>query len=223
MSFLFRRHALPLRWLRLPLIIFTLGMSGVCIAVCAQAISGTKNLEMQLATIANADSVQDFRFDMQDVRSTTDVLLAVACMVALTGFVCAALLIWDWVTLLFAPGIQNGPSSQRISTRTLRLQAAVYGFLSIWLFAILIPSTFIVRRRHAKVMDSSNNLTMLPANLMNVDTRYWDYGFLRCLGAAPWFTLIATLPTTLVTICAAHLLPVQREDEAIATKEKSLE
>jgi len=223
MSFLFRRHALPLRWLRFPLLIFTLGMSGVCIAVCAQAISGTKNLEMQLATIANADGVQGFRFDMQDVRATTDVMLTVACLISLTGFAATAVLIWDWISLSYSPSGTQNPPVQRISTKTLKLQAALFGFLSLWLLTVLIPSTAFVRTRHAKVFDGSNNMMMLPANLSTVDTRYWDYGFLRCLGAAPWFTLIASIPMTIVTICAAHLLPASREDEALATKEKSVE
>lgn len=93
------------------------------------------------------------------------------------GFVASALLIWDWISLLFSSGTQNGSSSQRISTRTLKLQAAVFGFLSLWIFTVLVPSTLFVRTRHAKVMDSMSNMTMLPANLSTVDTRYWDYGF----------------------------------------------
>jgi len=208
--------------MRLPLLIFTLGMSGVCIAVCAQAISGTKNLEKQLAMTAMADGVEGFRFDMQDVRSTTDVLLAVSCLISLTALSATAFLIWDWLSLLLtSSGAQS--SVRRVSTRTLKLQAALLGFLSLWLFTILVPSTFFVRTRHAKVFDGSNNMTMLPANLSTVDTRYWDYSFLRCLAAAPWFTLIASLPTTIVTIFAAHFVPVSNEGEAVAAKEKSLE
>lgn len=196
-------------------------MSGVCIAVCAQAISGTKNLEKELAAIANADGVEGFRFDIKDVRSTTDVLLTVACLIFLAAFSTTAFLISDW--MFTSSSSQSAVPRQRISTKTLKLQAALFSFLLLWLLAVLIPSTAFVRTHHAKVFDGSDNATVLPANLSSVDTRYWDYGFLRCLGAAPWFILIASLPLAFVTICAAHLLPVSSQNETLATKEKSLE
>ena len=64
------------------------------------------------------------------------------------------------------------------STRTLRIQSYVYTFLCIWLVSVLIPTTFIVRNKSAKITVISNdNKASAMASVLMVDPLYWDYGF----------------------------------------------
>jgi hypothetical protein len=62
-----------------------------------------------------------------------------------------------------------------LSTRTLGFQTAVLSFLTVWLFAVLIPSTIFVRTRSAHLTIQNNTTMVVPF----VDARYWDYGFCK--------------------------------------------
>jgi hypothetical protein len=65
------------------------------------------------------------------------------------------------------------------STRTLGLQTLVLSFLSVWFFAILIPSTLFSRTRSAHLTITGVGF---EASLLSVEItrRYWDYGFCEC-------------------------------------------
>jgi len=197
-------HNLPLRWLRVPLLLATLGLSAVCIAVGAQAIRGTMRLESNIKSHASQDGVE-LDFDMQDVRSVTIVLTTVAVLLATASLACITLLVSDWTIALFRyspndPKTRTGShQDQPISTSSLRIQSAVLSFLTVWLFATLIPTTRFVRTRSAMITSNAP----IPSSLATfADPLYWNYGFLRCLAAAPWFSFMAAFPTVLVTICA---------------------
>ena len=110
------------------------------------------------------------------------------------------------------------------STRTLGLQTLVLSFLSVWIFAVLVPSTLFSRTRSAHLTITSGLGFDASQLSLEIDTEYWDYGFcellthnlnrdfkltdiiiilfqkkVRCLAAAPWFSLIFSLPASIVT------------------------
>ncbi|KAF8578538.1 hypothetical protein K439DRAFT_1663690 [Ramaria rubella] len=208
---------LPLRWVRLPFLLATLGLSCVCIAVGAQALDRTNKLENAL--MAEAQSIEaTIMFDMNDVKATTGVLTAAASLLALASLVFSLSLAFDWINHLLNPKPKQSAKERKIededmqsqrppfSTRTLGFQTAALSFLTVWMFAVLIPSTIFVRTRsaHMTIQDTIPNVSLL------VDTRYWDYGFLRCLGAAPWFSVIFSIPATIVTWAAWKFSPSPR-------------
>ncbi|KIM74900.1 hypothetical protein PILCRDRAFT_827823 [Piloderma croceum F 1598] len=196
----------PLRWLRLPLLVATLGLSCVCVAVGGQALDRSSRLEKSL--MAQAQSLGSvIIFDMNDIKATTAVLTTAASLLALSSLVFSVALIIDWIRYLYSPrpklSAKEGgdeeasasPGRFPFSTHTLCFQTITLSFLTVWLLAILIPSTVFVRTRSAHVTIQ----TTMPMSLPSVDTKYWDYGFLRCLGAAPWFSLIFSFPASIIT------------------------
>jgi len=199
-------HLLPLRWLRLPLLILTLGLSCVCIAVGGQALDMSSKLEMILNTEASRVG-STIMFDMNDIKGTTIVLTMVASLLALFSLIFSISLSYDWIRHLLR---RNSTRSQEkmdsseqldiqhvpFSTRTLGLQALVLSFLSVWIFAVLIPSTLFSRTRSAHLTVTGLLASQLT---LEITTLYWDYGFLRCLASAPWFSLIFSLPASIVT------------------------
>ncbi|KZS97139.1 hypothetical protein SISNIDRAFT_547191 [Sistotremastrum niveocremeum HHB9708] len=211
---------LPLRWFRLPLLLATVGLSGVCIAVGIQAIRGANHLEKLLSELASQDNVV-IKYDMHDIRILSDILTAVAILLAVSALSFALMLSVDWIKSLRRPS--TTPTSMKekmpsivvpVSTRSLHLQSIILAFLSIWLLALLIPTTIIVRTKsaHVSVFLDSPMESVTPSQLMP-DPIYWDYPFLRCLAAAPWFSFIFAFPATIITIIAAHFAPkAQRLD-----------
>jgi len=203
-------HVLPpprLRWLRLPLLVATLGLSCVCVAVGAQALDRSSKLEKFFT--AQAQSTRSvIMFDMNDIKATTAVLTTAASLLALSSLVFSVALIIDWIQHLFRPRSETSAKEWSdeeasvvrlpLSTRTLGFQTAVLSFLTVWLFVVLIPSTIFVRTRSAHLTIQNNTTTIVPF----VDARYWDYGFLRCLGAAPWFNFIFSVPASVITWAA---------------------
>jgi len=213
-------HVLPLRWLRLPLLMATLGLSCVCIAVGAQALDLGSKLEMALNSEALRTGTT-IVFDMNDIKGTSIVLTIVASLLALSSLFFSFSLSYDWICHLLRPKssststrsqleekighssesdqldttIQNAP----FSTRTLGLQTLVLSFLSVWIFAVLIPSTLFSRTRSAHLTITGPVASVASQLSLGIDTMYWDYGFLRCLAAAPWFSLIFSLPASIVT------------------------
>ena len=63
------------------------------------------------------------------------------------------------------------------STRTLGLQTLVLSFLSVWIFAVLVPSTLFSRTRSAHLTITGFDASQLS---LEIDTVYWDYGFCEC-------------------------------------------
>jgi len=185
----------PLFWLRLPLLGLTAGLAAVAIAVCVQAIRGSNHLEKTLTAEAASMGIAGFRYDFSDIRTVTDVMLVVALLIELLSFTSLLALGWAWVSHPRYASTSPAPS------RFLGVQAALFAFLSVWLFTVLVPTTFFVRTRTAMVSSTSGSAAsaMFDASLQ---VSYWNYGFLRCLAAAPWFTLIFSLPATVLTFAA---------------------
>ena len=120
-----------------------------------------------------------------DIKATTAVLTTAASLLALSSLVFSLALIIDWTRHLFRPRPKTSAkewsdeeaSAVRLplSTRTLGFQTAVLSFLTVWLFAVLIPSTIFVRTRSAHLTIQNNTTMVVPF----VDARYWDYGFCK--------------------------------------------
>ena len=56
-----------------------------------------------------------------------------------------------------------------LSTRTLGLQTLVLSFLSVWIFAVLVPSTLFSRTRSARLGLDTSQLSL------EIDTMNWDW------------------------------------------------
>jgi len=197
---------LPLFWLRLPFWIATIGLSVVCIAVGAQALQRSQQLENSLHALGMQNNVS-IMFDMNDIVATSRLLTVIASLIAVFSIVYTFILLIDGVKFLShrksQTKLEGGEDNEKLplSTRTLRLQILVLSLLSLILFTGLVPSTLFARTGHAHLTIQPSNPTLMS----QIDTRYWDYGFLRCLAAAPWFTLIFSIPTILISWVALSI------------------
>jgi hypothetical protein len=123
-----------------------------------------------------------------DIKSTTIVLTIVASLLALSSLIFSISLSYDWICHLLRP--ESTMSQEKMdsfgdkltiqyppfSTRTLGLQTIVFSFLSVWIFAVLIPSTLFSRTRSAHI-----TITRLEFDaFIEISTKYWDYGFCEC-------------------------------------------
>lgn len=117
-----------------------------------------------------------------DIKAIMAVLTTTASLLAFTSLVFSITLAFDWILHVFRPQVKPGAITKEwsseescaamlpLSTRTLGLQTITLSFLTLCLFAILIPSTFIVRT-HSAHLTTQNNMPT------SIDVRYWDYGF----------------------------------------------
>jgi len=202
---------LPWRWLRLPALAGTFGMSIVTIAVGAQAVDKSNKLEMQIKQTANKLNLS-IDFDMTNIKATCIVFTIVASLLVFISGVFFVALAYDWVRYLIRPEVRRGltekqhpddPPRRPFSTRTLNWQTILLFILTVWLMGVLIPATILSHTGNAMLTVSGGNL---PANVF-IDTRYWDYGFLRCIAAAPWVDFIFPALATLITAFAWRCMP----------------
>jgi len=120
-----------------------------------------------------------------DIKATTAVLTTAASLLALSSLGFSVALVIDWIRYLCSPRpklsakegddeeVFDSPSRIPFSTRTLGFQTVTLSFFTVWLLAVLIPSTVFVRTRSAHLTIQTTTLMTLPS----VDTKYWDYGF----------------------------------------------
>jgi hypothetical protein len=179
-----------------------------------QALIKSSQLEKTLNSTAHRTGAT-IVFDMNDIKDVSIVMTIVAFLLAITSLVFSLSLSYDWIRHLMRPKSTRtrsqveekiNSSNEQLattttqyapfSTRTLRMQTLMLSFLSVWLFAVLIPTTLFSRTRSAHLTVTGSDSLSLSAGIV---TSYWDYGFLRCLTAAPWFSLIFSLPASLVT------------------------
>lgn len=67
------------------------------------------------------------------------------------------------------------------STRTLGFQTLVLSFLSVWIFAVLVPSTLFSRTRSAHVtVEELGFAASQMSPIVVIDTQYWGFGFCEC-------------------------------------------
>ena len=125
-----------------------------------------------------------------DIKSTTIVLTIVASLLALSSLIFSISLSYDWICHLSSPkstiSQEKMDSSDELtiqyppfSTRTLGLQTLVLSFLSVWILAVLIPSTLFARTRSAHITITGREF-VLSRLIIEITTKYWDYGFCEC-------------------------------------------
>ena len=126
----------------------------------------THKVDTSLSCLVDLDA-----YEVVDIRSVTDILLTVASLLSLASVFSAILLAYDWIATLVK---QHASRALPISTRTLKMQSIILMVLTIWLFAILIPSTVFSRTRSARTDESTCTTHDLPIQANPV---YWNHGF----------------------------------------------
>ena len=135
-----------------------------------------------------------------DIKATTIVLTIVGSLLTLASLVFSLSLLYDWINHLMRPKTtisqeKMGSSDQLaiedapFSTRTLRFQFIVLSFLSVWMLAILIPSTIFSRTRSAHLTIRGPDA---PNFILTISPSYWYYGFCE-YASKPTDTKILTL------------------------------
>ncbi|KIJ53405.1 hypothetical protein M422DRAFT_64800 [Sphaerobolus stellatus SS14] len=203
---------LPLRWLRLPLLLLTIALSATTVAVGAQALDKGARLEKQIKQFGESAGGVTITFDMSNIKAICIVLTLFASLLTLISIVFTITLASDWIRHLVSPKHQKGLGEKELdetprlpfSTRTLKWQTISLSFMSLCMLSILIPSTIVSRTGSGRIM--VNGSSNVPG-VFSFDTRYWDYGFLRCVTSAPWFSLIFSAPTSIVTYFAWRYVP----------------
>ena len=123
-----------------------------------------------------------------DIKGTTIVLTIVASLLALSSLLFFFSLSYDWIRHILGPKStrtqEKMDSSDQLayqhapfSTRSLGFQTLVLSFLSVWMFAVLIPSTLFSRTGSAHLTIIGSDAFQLS---LEIDTEYWAYGFCEC-------------------------------------------
>ncbi|KAF9054897.1 hypothetical protein BJ165DRAFT_743042 [Panaeolus papilionaceus] len=152
-------------------------------------------------------------FDMNDIRATSVVLTVFASLLTLASAAFTLILIFDIFHLLLrSTSPKTSPNEKQfaeseaptspvtplpLSTRTLYAQTLLLGILSVAMISVLIPSTIFSRTGSGHLVVQQETVT-IPVSFA-IDVVYWDYGFFRCLAAAPWFSMAVSLPATAIT------------------------
>ncbi|KIP09364.1 hypothetical protein PHLGIDRAFT_18654 [Phlebiopsis gigantea 11061_1 CR5-6] len=94
--------------------------------------------------------------------------------------------------------------------RTLRLQGAILAFLSVWLFATLVPFTAFFANRSAKITASIGNVVLSPASVqaivasLGATTEYKHVGYLRLSAVLPWFAFLFGTTSAVLSFLDTH-------------------
>ncbi|KAI0360765.1 hypothetical protein OH77DRAFT_1378234, partial [Trametes cingulata] len=142
------------------------------------------------------------------VDVNTDDVFDVGCVVTA---VCAALAVVSLASialLLFTRG--TGASSVPLSTRTLPLQGLLLSFLTIWLFASLVPMTDFVANREAKVTATLGGVQLQPSVIkaveqsLGVTSVYHEIDYLRLAVILPWIAFLFGAISSILSLLAAR-------------------
>ncbi|KAH9896779.1 hypothetical protein C8Q73DRAFT_687002 [Cubamyces lactineus] len=133
------------------------------------------------------------------VSIDTDDVFDVGCVVTA---VCAALAVVSLASLAFLLFTR--------STRTLTLQGLLLSFLTIWLFASLIPMTDFVANRQAKVtafigaVPVPDSLIQTVQQELGVSSVYNQIGYLKNAVILPWFAFLFGAISSVLSLAAAR-------------------
>ena len=135
--------------------LISFGIIGMSLGINALAKSKQQKGSLQ----DNIPRGATVNIDTSDVFASGTVVTVVCGLLALTSFII-------FVPLLLLP---KGASTRAISTRTLPIQTGVLGFLTIWLFATLVPFTDFVANRQAKVSASIGGIPLQQSIIQAVE------------------------------------------------------
>ncbi|KAI0366031.1 hypothetical protein BV20DRAFT_698427 [Pilatotrama ljubarskyi] len=142
------------------------------------------------------------------VDVNTDDIFDVGCVVTA---VCAALAVVSLASLallLFARS--TTASNVPLSTRTLPIQALLLSFLTIWLFASLVPMTDFVANREAKVTATLGGVQLQPSVIkaveqsLGVTSVYHEIDYLRLAVILPWIAFLFAAISSALSLAAAR-------------------
>ncbi|OBZ78373.1 hypothetical protein A0H81_02248 [Grifola frondosa] len=142
------------------------------------------------------------------VNIDTSDVFAVGCVVTA---VCGAIAVASaafFLLLIFAKPYLGSPVP--FSTRTLRFQSHILLFLTIGLFACLVPFTDFVANREANVTAFIGTLQLPQVIIQNVEQSlgltsvYHRIGYLRLATIIPWITFLLSAISTGLSYAAAR-------------------
>ncbi|KAI0929478.1 hypothetical protein AcV7_005322 [Taiwanofungus camphoratus] len=174
---------------------FAFGVVGMSLGINALAKSHHQKHEIRNAAPQGAV----VSINTHDVLASGVVVTVVCGLIALTSFLSAS------------HGFITRRSKSVISRRTAPMVAgAVLGFLTIWLFATLVPFTDFVARRHSKVSATLGGVP-IPANViqsvqqaLGVTPVYHKIHYLRNATILPWFAFLFGGTSSALSIAAAR-------------------
>ncbi|KAL4252235.1 hypothetical protein ABKN59_005523 [Abortiporus biennis] len=162
---------IPLKPLRLASLFLTLAFGAIGTGVGINALVKSNNDKDLVRNNAPAGATVTI--------NTDDIFDSGAVMTVVCGLITLA-------TLVFFPLVLIS-RSPKLSNLTLPLQTGIYSFLSIWLFATLIPVTDFFANRQATV---------------TAFVVYHKIDYLRLAAILPWFTLLFSTITSVVSFFA---------------------
>lgn len=180
----FAMSTVPLKFPRLVSLFFLacFGVVGMCVGINALAKSNQQKDFLR----KNAPSGATVNIDTSDVVASGTVITVACGLLALTSFLI-------FVPLLLLP---KGASTRALSTRTLPIQTSILGFLTIWLFATLIPFTDFVATRQAKVTAFLGSVQLPQSIIQAAQKQLGVTGVYKDIGYRESFsTSIASIPT----------------------------
>ncbi|KAI0674228.1 hypothetical protein C8Q78DRAFT_1067327 [Trametes maxima] len=154
------------------------------------------------------------------VNIDTNDVFQVGCVVTAVCAVLAVVSAGSFVLLLL---------SHSASTRTLKLQGLLTSFLTVWLFASLIPMTDFVANRGAKVsaflgtVQLPDSLIQAVEQQLGVTSIYRDIDYLRLAVILPWIAFLFGAISSVLSLAAArrarHAAVVSAPAPAVAPAE----
>ncbi|KAI0826706.1 hypothetical protein BC628DRAFT_1319898 [Trametes gibbosa] len=139
------------------------------------------------------------------VNIDTNDVFKVGCVVTA---VCAALAALSFVLLLFTRSTTKAAAP--LSARTLPLQAILFSFLSVWLFASLVAMTDIVANRQAKVSAFIGTLQLQDSIIKAVEAQlgvtsvYREIDYLRLAVILPWIAFLFSTISSVLSFAAVR-------------------
>ncbi|KAJ3487359.1 hypothetical protein NLI96_g3597 [Meripilus lineatus] len=173
---------------------------------------GIVGMSLGINALAKSNDQKDFlkthapqgatvNIDTSDVMSVGTIVTVVCGLLALVSVII-------FVPLLLLP---QGASTRALSTRTLPLQTAVLAFLTVFLFAALVPFTDFVATREAEVTAFLGTV-QLPQSIIQAAQRqlgvtgvYKDIDYLRNATILPWVTLLFGITSTVLAFMALRV------------------
>ncbi|EKM48786.1 uncharacterized protein PHACADRAFT_266141 [Phanerochaete carnosa HHB-10118-sp] len=132
--------------------------------------------------------------------STGDVLSTGYVVTVACGLIAVA-------SLLFLLPIFLAPA---LAGRTLKIQGAILTFLSVWLFATLVPFTDFFANKSAQISASIGSVQIPQSTIQGIvaslgaTTRYRDIEYLRLPAILMWFTLLFGVTSAVLSFLDAR-------------------
>ncbi|CAL1710976.1 unnamed protein product [Somion occarium] len=182
--------AVPLKFARLASLFLTFSFGIVGLALGINAL--VKSNDLKDFVKQNAPLGAQVDIDTSDVFSVGTVVVVVSGLLALTS-------------IIFLPLLAI---SSPIATRSLPIQTSVFGFLTLWLFASLVPYTTFIANRSAKITATlggvpiPDSIIQSTQQALGVSPVYKDASYLRTAVILAWIAFFFGITTTALSFSA---------------------